>query len=106
MVKSRRTNEVGSPLTAGAALLADRILTEALALANATSRSLFMRARDSSWYLYPDSGWTNYLFITGSEFETPIPEVTREGVKPFPPTGYRTLNCAHGLLLRASSFLI
>ena len=61
-----------------------------------------MRARDSSWYLYPDSGWTNYLFITGSEFETRIPEVTREGVKPFPPTGYCTLNCALGRPVRMS----
>jgi hypothetical protein len=26
------------------------------------------------------------------EFETPIPEITREGAKPFRPTGYRTLN--------------
>ena len=34
----------------------------------------------------------NFLFVTGSEFETPIPMVTREGVKPFPPTGYRTLD--------------
>jgi hypothetical protein len=34
----------------------------------------------------------NFLFISGSEFETPIPMVTKEGVKPFPPTGYRTLN--------------
>jgi hypothetical protein len=32
------------------------------------------------------------LFISGYEFETPIPLVTREGVKPFPPTGYRTLD--------------
>ncbi|WP_313950199.1 DUF1254 domain-containing protein [Accumulibacter sp.] len=68
------------------------ILTEALALANATSRSLFMNPRDKSWFLYPDSAWQNMLFVTGSEFETPIPEITREGVKPFPPTGYRTLD--------------
>jgi hypothetical protein len=34
----------------------------------------------------------NFLFISGSEFETPIPMVTKEGVKPFPPTGYRTLD--------------
>ena len=27
-----------------------------------------------------------------SEFETPIPMITREGAKPFPPTGYRTLD--------------
>ena len=69
-----------------------KILTEALAVANATSRSLFMNPRDPSWYYYPDSAWMNFLFVSGSEFETPIPMVTREGVKPFPPTGYRTLD--------------
>ena len=69
-----------------------KILAEALALANATSRSLLMNSRDPSWYYYPGSAWMNFLFVTGSEFETPIPMVTREGVKPFPPTGYRQLN--------------
>ena len=69
-----------------------KILTEAAALANATSRSLFMNPRDADWYYYPGSAWINFLFVTGSEFETPIPEITKEGVKPFPPTGYRTLN--------------
>jgi hypothetical protein len=34
----------------------------------------------------------NFLFVSGYEFETPIPEITREGVKPFPPTGYRQLD--------------
>ena len=34
----------------------------------------------------------NSLFVSGYEFETPIPMITREGVKPFPPTGYRTLD--------------
>ena len=34
----------------------------------------------------------NQLFVSGSEFETPIPVVTKEGVKPFPPTGYRLLD--------------
>jgi hypothetical protein len=32
------------------------------------------------------------LFANGYEFETPIPMITREGVKPFPPTGYRMLD--------------
>jgi hypothetical protein len=32
------------------------------------------------------------MFQTGYEFETPIAEITPEGAKPFPPTGYRTLN--------------
>ena len=69
-----------------------QILTEALAVANATSRSLFMHPRDPSWFYYPGSAWWNYLFETGYQFETPIPLITREGVKPFPPTGYRTLD--------------
>ena len=69
-----------------------RIMTEALAVANATSRSLFMNPRDPSWFYYPGSAWMNFLFVTGYEFETPIPLVTRDGVKPFPPTGYRQLD--------------
>ena len=69
-----------------------KIMTEALALANATSRNLFMSPRDPSWYYYPNSSWFNYLFATGYEFETPIPMVTPEGVKPFPATGYRTMD--------------
>ena len=78
-----------------------KILTEALALANATSRSLLMNPRDPSWFYYPDSAWWNPLFVTGYEFETPIPMIEGpvrgamripEGVKPFPPTGYRTLD--------------
>jgi hypothetical protein len=68
------------------------IMTEALALANATSRTLFMSPRDPNWYYYPNSSWFNYLFVTGYEFETPIPFITPEGVKPFPPTGYRTMD--------------
>jgi len=51
-----------------------------------------MNPRDPSWFYYPGSAWMNFLFVTGYEFETPIPLVTREGVKPFPPTGYRQLD--------------
>jgi len=69
-----------------------KILTEAAALANATSRTLFMAPRAADWYYYPGSGWVNQLFVSGYEFETPIPEITPEGVKPFPATGYRLLD--------------
>ena len=69
-----------------------KILTEALAVANATSRALLLNPRAADWYYYSGSAWMNPLFISGSEFETPIPMITREGVKPFPPTGYRTLD--------------
>jgi hypothetical protein len=76
-----------------------KIMTEALAVANATSRALFMNPRDPSWYYYPNSSWFNFLFVTGYEFETPIPEITREGAKPFPPT-VPDHGCAYELLLR------
>lgn len=69
-----------------------RIMNEALAVANAGSRTLFMSPRDPSWYYYAGSAWFNYLFVTGHDFETPIPMITKEGVKPFPPTGYRTMD--------------
>jgi hypothetical protein len=69
-----------------------KIMTEALAVANATSRSVFMNLRDPTWYYYPNSAWYNYLFVTGYEFETPIPLITPEGAKPFPATGYRTMD--------------
>lgn len=69
-----------------------KIMTEALAVANATSRSVFMTLRDPTWYYYPNSAWYNYLFVTGYEFETPIPMITPEGAKPFPATGFRTMD--------------
>ena len=69
-----------------------QVLIDALAVANATSRSLLVNPRDPSWYYYPGSAWMNFLFESGSEFETPIPMVTKEGVQPFPPTGYRQLD--------------
>jgi hypothetical protein len=78
-----------------------KILTDAVALANATSRSLALNPRDPSWFYYPNSSWGNPLFVSGSEWETPIPLVTREGVKPFPPTGYRTLNARTAFLYGA-----
>jgi hypothetical protein len=78
-----------------------KILTEAVEVANATSRSLTMNPRDPGWYYYPGSAWWNPMFISGYEFETPIPEIegpVQDGrrmpvaAKPYPPTGYRTLD--------------
>jgi hypothetical protein len=69
-----------------------KIMGEALDVANATSRALFLSPRDPSWFYYPDSSWFNYLFETGYQFETPIPQITAEGAKPYPPTGYRTMD--------------
>jgi hypothetical protein len=69
-----------------------KIMTEALALANATSRALFTSPRDPNWFYYSNSAWFNFLFETGYQFETPIPLITPQGAKPFPPTGYRTMD--------------
>ncbi len=69
-----------------------RIMTDALKVANAASRSILMKPRDRSWYYYDNSNWQNMLFATGYEFETPIPMITPQGVKPFPTTGYRQLD--------------
>jgi hypothetical protein len=70
-----------------------KILTEAAALGNATSRSLFMHPREAEgWAYYPGSAWWDQMFAGGYNFETPIPLITPEGAKPFPPTGYRMLN--------------
>jgi hypothetical protein len=77
------------------------ILTEAVAVGNATARCLFMNPRDESWAYYSGSAWVSPLFVSGYDFETPIPIIEGpvrdgqripEGVKPFPKTGYRTLD--------------
>ena len=67
-----------------------RILEEAATVGNATSRALMFDSRgEEDVYFYPDSAWTNMLFNGGYQFETPVPLVTPEGIKPFPPTGAR-----------------
>jgi hypothetical protein len=69
-----------------------RTLSEAADLANATGRSLAMNPRDPRAYLYPGKAWFNPLFVGGADFETPAAQITSEGVKPYPRTGYRTLD--------------
>jgi hypothetical protein len=69
-----------------------KILTEAITLANATSRTLGFNPRDRDVYYYKNSQWWNPLFAGGYLFETPPPDITREGAKPFPPSGYRQMS--------------
>ena len=67
-----------------------RILEDAASVGNATSRALMFDSRgEEDVYFYPDSAWTNMLFNGGYRFETPVPLVTPEGIKPYPPTGAR-----------------
>jgi hypothetical protein len=79
-----------------------KILTEAAAVGTAAGRTLNWRARESDFYYYAGSAWTNYPFVGGYNFETPPPLVTREGIKPFPPTGYRTLNARTAMFFYAT----
>jgi hypothetical protein len=70
-----------------------RILNEAAAVGSATSRALMFDARgEEDVSYYPGSAWTNMLFGAGYRFEGPIPEVTPQGIKPYPPSGIRKLD--------------
>ncbi|WP_417768059.1 DUF1254 domain-containing protein [Stappia sp.] len=69
-----------------------KIMTDAVAVANAASRNVLLNPRDPDWFHYPDSSWFNMLFESGYKFETPIPQITSEGAKPYPPTGYRQMD--------------
>jgi hypothetical protein len=70
-----------------------KILTDAAAVGNAAARALNWRSSDyPGWAYYPKSMWGNMLWEGGFNFETPPPMVTKEGIKPLPPTGARTLD--------------
>ncbi len=80
-----------------------KILTDAAAIGTATARTLNWRTRESEGFAYyPGSAWVNMLFVGGYDFETPPPMVTKEGIRPFPPTGYRTLNARSAMFFYAT----
>jgi hypothetical protein len=71
-----------------------KILTDAIAIANAAGRTVGFRPRESEGFGYysPSSRWLNPLFVGGYDFTKPPPEITKDGVKPYPDTGARTLD--------------
>jgi hypothetical protein len=80
-----------------------KILTDAAAIGTATGRTLLWNARASEGFAYyPGSAWINSLFVGGYNFETPPPLVTKDGIKPFPDTGYRTLNARTAMFFYAT----
>ena len=80
-----------------------KILADAAAVGCATGRSLNWRFRDEDgWAFYPGSAWYNMLWQGGYNYETPPPEVTKDGIKPYPPTGYRMLNARFGFFAVAT----
>ena len=71
-----------------------KILTDAITIANAAGRTVGFRPRVSEGFGYygPSSRWLNPLFVGGYDFTKPPPEITNDGVKPYPDTGARTLD--------------
>ena len=70
-----------------------KILTDAAAVGNAAGRALnWYASQYPGWAYYDNSMWGNMLWQGGYNFETPPPMATREGFKPLPPTGARTLD--------------
>ena len=56
-----------------------KILTDAAAIGTAAARTVNWRARPAEGGLYyPDSAWTNMLWVGGYNFETPPPEVSAD----------------------------
>ena len=71
-----------------------KILTDAIAIANGAGRTVAFMPRESEGFGYysPTSKWLNPLFVGGYDFMRPPPEITKEGVKPYPYTGAHTLD--------------
>ena len=71
-----------------------KILDDAVAVGNAASRTLGMGAHPTDGFRYydGDSAWWNTLFVGGFEFTNPPPEITADGVKPYPNKGARQLH--------------
>ncbi len=80
-----------------------KILKDAANVACATGRALNWRFTEKDgWGFYPGSAWYNMLWQGGYNYETPPPAVTKDGIKPYPPTGYRMLNARFGFFAIAT----
>jgi hypothetical protein len=82
-----------------------RILGEAVAVGNAAARTVGMGASPTEGFRYydGDSAWWNMLFVGGFEFTNPPPEITPEGVKPYPNQGARRLHSRTSMFYTATA---
>jgi hypothetical protein len=80
------------------------ILDEAVAVANAASRTLGMGAHPTDDFRYYEgsSAWWNMLFVGGFEFTNPPPKITADGVEPFPNKGARRLHSRTSMFYTAT----
>ena len=81
-----------------------KILDEAAAVGNAASRSVGMGAHPKEGFRYydDDSAWWNMLFVGGFEFTNPPPNITADGVQPFPNRGARRLHSRTSMFYTAT----
>jgi len=81
-----------------------KILEEAAAVGNAASRMHGMGASPTEGFRYydGDSAWWNMLFVGGFEFTNPPPEITADGIKPYPDKGARRLHSRTSFLYTAT----
>lgn len=70
------------------------IIDDAARIANAAARVISYRERPDAHFAYYDDTqtWLNPLLISGYDFLGPPAYVTKQGLKPFPITGARTLD--------------
>jgi hypothetical protein len=82
-----------------------KILDEAVAVGNASSRMLGTGASPTEGFRYydGDSAWWNMLFVGGFEFTNPPPEITPDGVKPYPNQGARRLHSRTSMFYSATA---
>jgi len=82
-----------------------KILDDAVAVGNAASRTVGMGASPTEGFRYydGDSAWWNMLFVGGFEFTNPPPNVTAEGVQPYPNKGARQLHSRTSMFYTATA---
>jgi hypothetical protein len=82
-----------------------KILDDAVAVGNAASRMHGMGASPTEGFRYYDdeSAWWNMLFVGGFEFTNPPPNVTADGIKPFPNKGARQLHSRTSMFYTATA---
>jgi hypothetical protein len=81
-----------------------KILDEAVAVGNASARTLGMGASPTEAFRYydGDTAWWNMLFVGGFEFDNPPPEITPDGIKPYPNKGARRLHSRTSMFYSAT----
>ncbi|MFI1239870.1 DUF1254 domain-containing protein [Nocardia salmonicida] len=82
-----------------------KILDEAVAVGNAASRTLGTGAHPTEGFRYYDgnSAWWNMLFVGGFEFTNPPPEITADGVEPYPNKNARQLHSRTSMFYTATA---